>query len=131
VTLQDFLATDAARRRYWARSMVGWPLLARARPNAAHAALARLESADRLELLVTQNIDGLHQRAGNSAVVELHGSIGRVICLDCRAVQTRAAFQRVLEAANPGFASAQAAVAPDGDADVEPRGLGVLRVPAA
>jgi NAD-dependent SIR2 family protein deacetylase len=129
VTLQDFLATDAARRRYWVRSMVGWPLLARARPNAAHAALARLETAHRLELLVTQNIDGLHQRAGNSAVVELHGSIARVICLDCRAAQSRAAFQRVLEAANPGFASAQAAAAPDGDADVEPRGLDTFRVP--
>ena len=130
VTLQEFLATDAARRRYWARSMIGWPLLARARPNAAHAALARLEAAHRLELLVTQNIDGLHQRAGNAAVVELHGSIGRVLCLDCRAVRSRAAFQCVLEAANPAFVAARAAAAPDGDADVEPRGLDTFCVPA-
>jgi NAD-dependent SIR2 family protein deacetylase len=129
VTLQDFLASDAARRRYWARSMAGWPVLARARPNAAHAALARLESAHRLELLVTQNVDGLHQRAGNSAVVELHGSIGRVICLACRAGQSRAEFQRVLEACNPGLAEAAAAAAPDGDADLEPRGLDHFHVP--
>ena len=130
VTLQEFLGSEAARRRYWARSMIGWPLLARARPNAAHAALARLESAGRIELLVTQNVDGLHQRAGQSTLIELHGSLDRVVCLDCRETRTRAAFQRSLEACNPGFAVANARAAPDGDAEVEPEGLATLRIPA-
>jgi len=129
VTLQEFLRTEAARRRYWARSMSGWPLLAGARPNAAHRALARLESARQLHLLVTQNVDGLHQRAGSCAVIELHGNAGRVVCLDCGADVSRDALQQQLEADNPDFAAAVATAAPDGDADVEPQGLDGFRVP--
>jgi NAD-dependent SIR2 family protein deacetylase len=130
VLLQDFLRSEAARRRYWARSMVGWPLLARAHPNAAHAALVRLASIRPLQALVTQNVDGLHQRAGSAGVIELHGNVGRVICLDCGAAQSREALQRTLAEGNPEFVAAiAAAVAPDGDADLEPHALDTFRVP--
>jgi len=129
VMLQDFLRSAAARQRYWARSMIGWPLIARAQPNAAHHALASLETAQRLHLLVTQNVDGLHQRAGSTGVIELHGNISGVICLDCGVEQSRAALQRTLEEDNPAFADAGAAAAPDGDADLEPARLDGFRVP--
>jgi NAD-dependent SIR2 family protein deacetylase len=132
VTLQEFLGSDTARRRYWARSMRGWPLVAGAQPNAAHRALVRLEAARQVQLLVTQNVDGLHQRAGSSGVVELHGGVGRVICLGCGARHSRAALQRALEADNPAFAAPTPApaAAPDGDADVELHDLAAFRVPA-
>ena len=129
VTVQEFLGSEGARRRYWARSMAGWPLLAGAQPNAAHRALARLEAARRLHALVTQNVDGLHQRAGSAAVIELHGSVGRVRCLSCAARVSREDLQRTLEADNPAFAAATANAAPDGDADLEPGGLDDFRVP--
>jgi len=129
VTVQEFLRSETARRRYWARSMAGWPMLAAAHPNAAHRALARLESARRLQLLVTQNVDGLHQRAGSAGVVELHGNVGRVVCLDCGADHAREALQRTLEADNPAFVAGSATAAPDGDADTEPRDLDAFQVP--
>jgi NAD-dependent SIR2 family protein deacetylase len=91
--LQDFLHSATSRRRYWARSMMGWPVVARAQPNAAHAALASLEAMKRVHLLVTQNVDGLHQRGGSTEVVELHGNIGRVICLQCGTTAVRETVQ--------------------------------------
>ena len=130
VTLQDFMRTEAARKRYWARSMVGWPIVAGARPNGAHDALARLEEEGRVLQLVTQNVDGLHQRAGNSNVLELHGNIGRVVCLDCEHELPREALQRTLESANPETAEFRATAAPDGDADLEPGDAEAFRVPA-
>jgi NAD-dependent SIR2 family protein deacetylase len=130
VMLQDFLGKPSARRRYWARSLIGWPIVAGAVPNAAHEALARLEDDGRLSQLVTQNVDGLHQRAGSSKVLELHGSIGRVKCLDCGTSYTRARIQQMLETANPAFARAAATVAPDGDADLDARDLDGFEVPA-
>jgi NAD-dependent SIR2 family protein deacetylase len=130
VTWQDFRSSEASRQRYWARSMRGWPLVGSARPNAAHRALARLEAAGRIAPLVTQNVDGLHQRAGSTAVIELHGAVGRVICLDCGAVHLRETIQQVLEAANAGVVSAHATPAPDGDADVALDGLAAFAVPA-
>jgi len=119
VNLADFLGSAAARRRYWSRSMRGWPVVARARPNAAHEALARLQAAARVAHLVTQNVDGLHQRAGSDAVIELHGNLGRVACTACGHVIERGDLQQWLEAANPSYAGRCAAQAPDGDADVE------------
>jgi NAD-dependent SIR2 family protein deacetylase len=130
VTVQEFVKSDHARRRYWARSMVGWRIMGRAEPNAAHAALAQLEAKGRVELLVTQNVDGLHRRAGSANVVELHGNVARVICLDCGAACTREALQRRLETANVSFVDAIADVAPDGDADVEHVDLSSFDVPA-
>lgn len=119
VTHQEFVRSDAARRRYWARSMVGWPVISNAAPNAAHHALARLERAGLVAQLVTQNVDGLHQRAGSARVIELHGNIHAVICMDCGGTASRGAVQAKLEAANPAFADEPTLVAPDGDADLE------------
>lgn len=128
--MQAFVASPSARRRYWARSMLGWPAIAAARPNTAHAALAELEAAGRLAGLVTQNVDGLHQRAGQRRVVELHGSLAAVVCLDCGARSERRDLQVRLEQDNPDFAALAARLAPDGDADLaEPVDLAGFRVP--
>src|SRR5437773_8018993 len=89
ILLQDFLRSESVRQTYWARSMAGWPMVANARPNGAHDVLARLERAGRLQRLVTQNVDGLHQRAGSSRVIELHGNLERVVCLECSALHSR------------------------------------------
>ncbi|HEY3596078.1 MAG TPA: NAD-dependent protein deacetylase [Paraburkholderia sp.] len=130
ITLQEFLGSVASRQRYWARSTVGWPVVADAQPNAAHRALARLEAAQHVAGLVTQNVDGLHQRAGSSGVIELHGSIGGVTCLDCGAQHSRASIQRVLEAENPALLDAIAEPAADGDAHLEWHDLDTFRIPA-
>ncbi len=129
VQYQDFLRSDATRQRYWARSMIGWPLVDRALPNAAHRALHRLESQGRVQQLVTQNVDGLHQRAGSTGLIELHGNIGQVVCLECGTQYSRASIQLQLEQRNPGFRAADSAAAPDGDADVESCDLDAFRVP--
>jgi NAD-dependent SIR2 family protein deacetylase len=125
-----FRDSEQARRRYWARSMVGWPMVASAQPNAAHRALAHLGTIGRIAQLVTQNVDGLHQRAGSSNVVELHGSIDAVLCLDCGARHARAAIQTQLLSDNPALADASAAVSADGDAHLEWEALDAFRVPA-
>lgn len=130
IQLQAFLDSEHARRRYWARSMVGWPLLAEAQPNAAHQALARLGAAGRVARLVTQNVDGLHQCAGSTDVIELHGSIRQVACLDCGVEHPRAHIQDILARENPGLADAVAAPSADGDAHLEWDGLDAFRVPA-
>lgn len=125
----EFRRDEAVRRRYWARSMVGWPTLARAEPNAGHRAIAALQAGNRLAGLVTQNVDGLHQRAGSAAVVELHGSIHAVVCLDCGAQFTRRFVQSQLEQANPHMAGAVARPAPDGDAHLQPDALAGFQAP--
>nr|WP_322067682.1 NAD-dependent protein deacetylase [Burkholderia cenocepacia] len=130
IQLHEFLGSDAARRRYWARSMIGWPVVGRARPNGSHVALARLGGAGRIERLVTQNVDGLHQRAGSDDVIELHGGINGVTCLDCGAHHARATIQTVLEADNPELLGAQAEPAADGDAHLEWAALDTFRIPA-
>lgn len=114
---QEFLQEPARRQRYWARSMRGWPPVRDARPTAAHAALAALEQGSRVELLITQNVDRLHQRAGSERVIDLHGRLDRVRCLDCGGSHCRNAVQQQLEQANddPGMAVAPR---PDGDADL-------------
>ncbi|WP_415749315.1 NAD-dependent protein deacetylase [Caballeronia sp. J97] len=119
ILLKDFLGSDYARRCYWARSLIGWPVVQNARPNAAHHALRALAARSRVHRLVTQNVDGLHTRAGNPDVIELHGNIGRVRCIECGERHTREAVQRMLEAANPAFLGYTAAAVPDGDAQVE------------
>lgn len=128
VHLAEFRGSEAVRRRYWARSLVGWPRFAAAAPNEAHHALARLEAAGALAGLLTQNVDGLHQRAGSRRVLDLHGRLDAVACLACSATEARDAYQARLVAANPG-AAADAPLAPDGDADLEPGALDAFRVP--
>ena len=129
VQMQDFVASDAMRRRYWARSMHGWPSFRKAEPNAAHKALAELERRGWIHGLITQNVDGLHQRAGQRAVIELHGSLQWVVCLDCYRRVSRAALQRWLEAENGFVLEASATLAPDGDADLVVKDLSSFRVP--
>jgi NAD-dependent SIR2 family protein deacetylase len=129
VMLQDFLRAEPARRRYWARSMIGWRSVAAAAPNPAHQALAQLEAFGKIEQLVTQNVDGLHQRAGSADPIELHGNIGSVVCLECGQRHARAAIQHMLEADNPQLLDATAPTAPDGDAQLESAGFDTFRVP--
>lgn len=119
VMFQDFMAHAATRRRYWARSLIGWPVFARAQPNAAHQALAQLQAAGHVGALITQNVDGLHQRAGSTGVIDLHGRLDRTVCMGCGRRAAREEFQQALLQANPGWAHWQAPVAPDGDADLE------------
>jgi NAD-dependent SIR2 family protein deacetylase len=121
VQMQDFVNHEAARRRYWARSMLGWPMMAQARPNSAHRALAALEAAGVVQGLVTQNVDGLHQQAGHRTVLELHGALAEVLCLTCGARQARQDLQRRLERDNAFVLGAAATAAPDGDADLADR----------
>ncbi|WDD92766.1 NAD-dependent protein deacetylase [Burkholderia sp. FERM BP-3421] len=130
IQLQEFLGSEHARRRYWARSMLGWPVVGRARPNASHRALAALADTGRIARLVTQNVDGLHQRAGSRDVIELHGGIDGVTCLACGAHHARAAIQLQLEADNPALLEAEAEPAADGDAHLEWAALDTFHVPA-
>ena len=97
IRLQEFLRNERARRRYWARSLIGWPRVQQALPNSAHRAPASLEGAGIVHQVVTQNVDGLHQRAGHRRVVDLHGRLDRVDCLSCRVQLHRAAMQALLE----------------------------------
>jgi NAD-dependent SIR2 family protein deacetylase len=117
MTYQEFVSGPDAQRRYWARSHLGWSRMRGAEPNAGHRALAALDP----ELLITQNVDGLHERAGSRRVVALHGRIADVLCLSCRSVSTRRALQERMTAANPGWTERHAAVAsrPDGDVELD------------
>lgn len=113
-----FVTRHDKRQRYWARSMAGWPAVARARPNAGHRALAELGAAGGLALLVTQNVDGLHQAAGSRGVVDLHGRLDRVVCLACGTRASRARVQDWLVAANQGWLHDTDALRPDGDIEL-------------
>lgn len=126
---RDFATSAAVRRRYWARGMVGWRGFAAAEPNPAHRALAHLEEAGFVHHLVTQNVDGLHQRAGSRRVIDLHGRLDRVQCLGCGWTAPRGLYQQRLEDLNPGWAAADARLAPDGDADVEREDFADFRIP--
>lgn len=130
VQYQDFMTSELARRRYWSRSMVGFPLMDAARPNAAHAWIASLEVARRMELLVTQNVDGLHQRAGSQQIVDLHGRIHDVVCTSCGMHLERGLLQQRLESLNPGIRGLRAAIGADGDAMLDEVDLGGFRLPS-
>jgi NAD-dependent SIR2 family protein deacetylase len=127
---REFVGSAAARQCYWARSFVGWRRIAAAEPNAAHRALAALESGGRVSCLVTQNVDRLHARAGSRNLIDLHGRLDRVECLGCRSRFRREAFQRELERLNPGPVAAPAAITPDGDAELLGGDVAGFRVPS-
>jgi NAD-dependent SIR2 family protein deacetylase len=117
MTYQTFTGSAAARRRYWARSHLGWQHIGQAAPNRGHRAVAELGRRGLLAGIITQNVDGLHQAAGASEVTELHGSLHRVICLSCGQRTARTDLHRRLAAANPGWQARPAAlINPDGDA---------------
>ncbi|MGW5126152.1 NAD-dependent protein deacetylase [Streptomyces sp. NPDC004069] len=128
MTYQDFTASPRARRRYWARSHLGWRTFGRARPNAGHRAVAAFGRHGLLSGVITQNVDGLHQAAGSAGAVELHGSLDRVVCLSCGAFSPRRELAGRLEEANVGFEPVAAGINPDGDADLTDEQVGDFRV---
>jgi NAD-dependent SIR2 family protein deacetylase len=132
IQYQEFVRSEAARVRYWARSTAGWARIASARPNAAHQALARLEEGGVVRGIITQNVDGLHQAAGSRRVVELHGSLAWVRCLSCGRITPRDEHQERLRALNAEWMDGLRGieVAPDGDAELSASVVESFRVPA-
>ena len=138
IQYQEFVRSEAARVRYWARSTVGWARFSAAQPNTGHHALARLEEGGAAQGIITQNVDGLHHAAGSRRVVELHGSLASVQCLQCGHRMPRAEFQaRLLELnadwarqLNQGTSPAEVETAPDGDAELPAWAMESFRVPA-
>jgi NAD-dependent SIR2 family protein deacetylase len=121
MTYGEFVSGPEPRRRYWARSHLGWSRMGMARPNPGHHALARLEAAGRVGMLVTQNVDGLHEAAGSRRLCALHGRIAAVVCLGCKVRSRRGALAERMAAANPGWAERHldAASRPDGDVELD------------
>lgn len=125
MTFQEFIGSDLSRRRYWARSMVGWDAFVRAVPNRAHHLLVTLADVLPVTGVITQNVDGLHQAAGSAPVVDLHGRLATVSCLECGRVRDRVELQEEVLQLNPDLAwrieelAVQASIAPDGDAEVD------------
>ena len=124
-----FVTDPSRQRRYWARSFMGWPLVRDAEPNMAHHALRRLEEQGRLELLITQNVDRLHQRAGSKNVVDLHGRIDQVICLRCENLIGREQLQQRIAIDNPQLMPMLADWLPDGDADLPDNQIAGFKLP--
>ncbi|MEU7528722.1 NAD-dependent protein deacetylase [Saccharothrix sp. NPDC042600] len=118
MTYEEFVGSPDGRRRYWARSHLGWRTIARAHPNAGHRAVTELCDAGFVSGVITQNVDGLHHAAGTHDAVELHGNLDRVLCLDCRRVSPREELDRRLRAANPDFQATATRINPDGDVDL-------------
>jgi NAD-dependent SIR2 family protein deacetylase len=128
MTYQSFTRDPMARRRYWARSQLGWRVIARAVPNAGHRAVAALQQRGLCSAVVTQNVDGLHQAAGAASVVELHGNLDRVVCLSCFGRTPRAELDLRLREANAGWTAEATAINPDGDVALDDAHLQTFRV---
>lgn len=118
MSYQQFVGDTDMRRRYWARSAIGWLAMGARKPNAGHRAVARLERAGVVNGVITQNVDGLHQAAGSEVVVELHGSLAQVVCLRCGRKERRDSLQMRLEGLNPDLVRTGVEILPDGDADL-------------
>jgi len=129
VTYQAFMGEEATRRRYWARSLIGWRRICCARPNGAHRALAKLEAMGRSEILLTQNVDRLHQAAGSAKVIDLHGRLDLVRCMGCERRTSRDELQDELGGLNASWLGLDALDAPDGDADLENGDFSSFAVP--
>jgi NAD-dependent SIR2 family protein deacetylase len=129
VEFQPFMTRPEVRQRYWSRSMLGWHFVGRAQPTAAHHALATLEQRGSVQLLITQNVDGLHQAAGSRNVIDLHGRLNLVRCMQCGHLHPRAGLQQRLLASNPSWVDPEARVAPDGDVDTGDRDSSGFVVP--
>ncbi len=129
MTGQLFLGNELARKRYWARSSVGWRNFSNAEPNAAHFQLVKLQQKGIAQTLITQNVDCLHQKAGHQQVVDLHGVLNLVRCVGCQQTVSRDAYQTNLLHENPWLGTLDAAFAPDGDADLDNANFEQLIVP--
>ena len=125
----EFISDPSKRQRYWSRSALGWPRVGGAQPNESHAALVKLEHAGLLTGVITQNVDRLHQRAGSQSVVDLHGRLDRVKCLDCGQVTSREAIQSWIETHNKLPNTASLTLRPDGDADLPDQYVTDFKVP--
>ena len=130
ITQQEFTSRPRQRQRYWGRAALGWPAVRDARPGPAHRQLAALEAAGCIEQLVTQNVDRLHQRAGSRRVIDLHGRLDRVRCLNCGALHDRDAVQAQLLARNPTLDRPAPDARPDGDADLSEDEVDRVQVPS-
>lgn len=129
VSFQAFMSDAATRRRYWARSLIGWRRFGQARPNDAHRALARLQDVGKCEVLLTQNVDRLHQAAGSTGVIDLHGRLDLVRCMGCERKILRDELQHEIGRLNPDWLALDAVDAPDGDADLESDDFSSFEVP--
>jgi NAD-dependent SIR2 family protein deacetylase len=127
MTFQTFTGDPTARRRYWARSHLGWQLIGAARPNRGHRAVAALQEHGLLTGVITQNVDGLHQVAGARDVTDLHGRLDRVRCLGCGCLSDRAELHARLAAANEDWRAVAVGVNPDGDVDLPDSALDGFR----
>jgi len=123
MTIAEFRSGPSARQRYWARSHIGWTHTAEASPNGGHLALAAMDAGvpdtPGVQAVITQNVDELHSRAGSKTVVDLHGRLSEVVCLDCGQVTSRHVLHERLDALNPDFDAEDVVIAPDGDAELE------------
>ena len=129
VTHQQFMEEQSARQRFWARNMVGWRFMLEAQPNGAHLALAALEKTTAVSHLVTQNVDGLHQRAGSRKVIDLHGRVDTVSCMGCGLRHHRGTLQNWLEQLNPEFSQLAGVIGPDGDAHIDKLDYSSMQIP--
>lgn len=119
MTFDVYMGSEDARVRYWSRSYVGWSVIANALPNQGHLALAHAEQLGRISTVITQNVDNLHQMAGSANVIDLHGRLDQVICMDCRSVISRIDVDYLIESLNPGISKDSSVIyTPDGDAEV-------------
>lgn len=119
VQYRQFVDQPQARRRYWARAVVGWSRFSATQPNHGHLALSEMERRGLLTGTITQNVDRLHTKAGTQRLVELHGALEDVICLDCGILSPRSELQERLWEANPSWVDRRAEVAPDGDTEID------------
>jgi len=119
IMYQDFLHSSKTRRRYWARSFLGWPLMQQAKPNNSHIALAALEQQGQIAQLITQNVDSLHHSAGHMNCINLHGTLSEVICLQCQQYLPRHTVQGLLSDINTQWQAEIKAVNPDGDVELD------------
>jgi NAD-dependent deacetylase sirtuin 4 len=125
----EFVRSEGVRRRYWARSALGWERMRGAEPNAGHRALASLEENGVVSHVITQNVDRLHRKGGSRRVTELHGALAEVGCLSCGVLEDRDALQARLLALNPGWTSRDVQTAPDGDAELSLAEVEAFRIP--
>ena len=130
IQFNEFINSERCRKRYWARSYIGWRRFSRARPNAAHEALANLESVGSVDTLITQNVDRLHHAAGSQRVIELHGDLGHVRCLGCGELSARGEFQRRLKKRNSDWHAEVYRYKPDGDAELAESSCRNFAIPA-